>query len=149
MFKEGGGEWRTDEELLASLPGGRELIDWFGFVPTFHDATLLEMAVRERTVVLRLHCFRITDAVNARGFFILDKHTDVAISLSGVTGLTLNGDAAAIVSELGVRRVGSSPPRLANVAGPSKGDYELSIESSYGLEGSIFAKGVSFTYSPT
>jgi hypothetical protein len=33
-------DWITDAALFASLPGGQAVIDWFGFCPDFHDASL-------------------------------------------------------------------------------------------------------------
>jgi hypothetical protein len=148
MMNSDGTYWSTDKELFAALPGGQAVIDWFGFVPSFHDAELdrLELAKGGATIVLR--AFRMRDAVDAKGLFVLDRHAVVTLHLSNVTGVHLTGDAASILSELGINRVGAAPAGFSTCAGPNAGDIQVSFESSYGLEGSIYAREVSFSVDP-
>jgi hypothetical protein len=140
--------WTTDEKLFASFEGAKELVEWFGFIPSFHDATLEKLEIADRNAVLSLKSFRMTNAVDASGFSVLDKHALVGIQLDGITGISLSGDATSIISDLGVRRVSTSSIAWRSVAGPGNGDVEVSWESSVGLEGSIFARSVRFSLQP-
>ncbi|TXN70487.1 hypothetical protein FV230_10500 [Methylobacterium sp. WL6] len=135
-------------ELFAALPGGRAVMDWFGFVPSFHDAELDRIEVMRGATLMALRTFRMTDAVDAKGALVLDKHAIVTLHLSDVTGVHLVGNAAAILLELGIRRVEAAPPGFGNCGGPTSGDIEVSFETSYGLEGSIFARWVRLSIDP-
>lgn len=97
---------------------------------------------------MALRAFRMTDAVDAKGFFVLDKHAVVTLHLSDVTGVHLTGNAASILSELGIRRVRAAPAGFSTCGGPASGDIEVSFDASYGLEGSIYAREVSFSVDP-
>lgn len=143
-----GTPWSTDMKLFAALPGGQAVIDWFGFVPSFHDAELDRLEVAKGAASIALRAFRMTDAVDAKGVFVLDKHAVVTLHLSDVTGLHLTGNAASILSELGIRRVGAAPAGFSTCGGPTAGDIEVSFETSYGLEGSVFARALSFSFDP-
>jgi hypothetical protein len=64
----------TDAELIASLPGGQQVIDWFGFCPNFHDSVLERLEIASGDAVLALRAVRMTDRIDATGHFILDRH---------------------------------------------------------------------------
>jgi hypothetical protein len=98
--------WATDKDLFASLPGGRTLIEWFGFCPTFHDATLERVELTSGKVSLVIRAFRMTTEIDAEGHYVLDRHVFVTLQMRGVTGLKLSGDAGSIVSELTIRQPG-------------------------------------------
>jgi hypothetical protein len=140
--------WTTDEKVFASLEGATRLTEWFGFAPSFHDATLEKLEIADRNAVLYLRAFRMTNAVDVSGFFVLDKHALVVIHLTDITGISLTGDATSIISDLGIRRVSTNSMAWQSVAGPGEGDFEVSWESSVGLEGSLFARGLRFSLQP-
>lgn len=142
MMNSDGTFWFSDKELFAALPGGQSVIDWFGFVPSFHDAKLDRLDLINGEALIRLRVFRIADAVDDRGFFVLDKHALVTIYFSNVTGVNLRGDASSILSELGIRRVSDVPIGFSTCGGPDPDDIEVSFEASYGLEGSIYSREV-------
>lgn len=140
--------WKTDETLFAALPGGREVIDWFGFAPSFHDATVHSLDITQGSAVLRLNAFRMTSEVDEQGYYVLDRHARVEIRLSGLSALTLMGEACPIVSELGIRRLAAIPPEWGPYGGPNAGDFEVALETTYGFEGALFAKDVAFGLIP-
>ena len=143
-----GTHWSTDRDVFAALPGGPAVIDWFGFVPSFHDAELDCLSVANGTASLTLKTFRMTGAVDATGVYVLGKHARVTLDLFDVTGLSLKGNAASVLIELGVRRIDAAPSGFDTCEGPRTGDVEVSFESSYGLMGSIYVRGVRFSVSP-
>ncbi len=136
----------TDKALFASLPGGQAVIDWFGFCPSFHDATLESATIADGNASLTIRAFRMTDQTDEKGYFILDRHAQVVIHMRSVTGLSLTGDAVSIISELTVRRLPATPDRAEwqTCHGPEQGDIEVAFGTSIGLYGSIYAKEVEF-----
>jgi hypothetical protein len=148
MQNEDGTIWRTDEALFAAVPGGQALIDWFGFLPSFHDATLERLELNSGSATFVLRAFRMTDEVDRDGYFVCDKHALVTFELSSVTGVSLVGDATSIISGVGIRRL-RAPVSFLTCAGPSEGDLQVAFESSYGLEGSIFARELRLSLAPT
>ena len=141
-------QWATDEKLFATSEGGPAVIAWFGFVPTFHDAILDQLILGDESACLTIHAHRLTDDIDPQGFFVLDTHPIVTLRLEAVSGFSLTGAAASIISRLRIRRVGPNPPCIENCPGPREGDFEISIESSYGMEGSVYARHVSFALQP-
>lgn len=140
--------WRTDPALFAAIPGGQAVIDWFGFAPSFHDATLERLDVSGDAVSLVLKAFRMSDDVAPEGHFVLDRHALVAFRMTGVSALRLVGNATAIVSNLRIRRLAADLPDWDTCAGPRAGDYELAFEASYGLEGSIWSRNLRLELAP-
>jgi hypothetical protein len=139
-------DWRTDPELFASLPGGAALIDWFGFVPTFHDATLEGLEMSDGATTLRLKAFRMTNEVDAEGYYVLDRHALVTISLSGVSGISLTGNASSIIFELRIRRLSADASGWLSCGGPEAGDFEIDFTTNYGLYGQLFARDLAFGF---
>jgi hypothetical protein len=83
----------TTAQLLNGVPGGQQLLDWFdGRVPSFHDAEVVDLSLdREKARCrIRVHAFQMTSEVDAKGFFVLDKHVLVSFHLEGVANLELN-----------------------------------------------------------
>lgn len=141
--------WTIDDDLFLTLDGGRTVADWFGYVPSFHDASLSKLELGNGHAELVLQSFRMTNEVDEKGYFVLDRHALVTILLSGVTGVTLSGDASSSVQELAIRRVETEHTGWDTVAGPAIGNFEVRWESSFGLEGAIFARDVRFLLVPT
>ena len=81
----------TPETILRGIPGGEALLGWFGRVPRFHDANLLELNLSSKgPSSLRIHTWEMTTETDAQGYFVLDKHIVVIISLDEVTYVALN-----------------------------------------------------------
>jgi hypothetical protein len=83
----------TTAELLTEIPGGAQLVEWFdGRVPSFHDAEVLGLTLDRRGArcTIGIHTFQMTSEVDAKGFFVFDKHAQVSFHLEGVTKLELN-----------------------------------------------------------
>lgn len=140
--------WTTDREVFLSLAGAPEVAEWFGFVPSFHDATMTELKLASGSAKLSFKTFRTTDEVDARGFFVLDRHALVTLHLIDVKGVSVRGDASSTVLELGIRRFVANASIWGTVAGPVPGNWEVRWESAYGLEGVIYARDLRLTLQP-
>jgi hypothetical protein len=123
--------------ILHDIPGGEALLDWFGRVPHFHDAELLEISFFGRGAgLLRIHSWIITDKVDAQGYLVLDKHAVVTLALDGVS--TINCTDFDMV------------PGIIYGLEINKADEHFRIEwsASYGVDGSVTAKQVRITLEP-
>lgn len=123
-------------DALADLPGGRALVDWFGRLPRFHDAELLELDIPQgRAGRLVLHSWNRTDAVDPRGRYILDRHAVVTFDLDEVLQVELSDqEMPAIVARLSVTG--------------RDGAHALGWTSACGVEGTITARGVRVGFVP-
>jgi hypothetical protein len=114
-------------EVTDEVPGTSELIAWFGHWPSFHDAEVLEVALRRSgNSTIRIHAFEMTDQVNSQGFFIQTKHVIVSFVLEGVTNLHLDCfNKQNVISGLLLKQTAEG--------------YELGLDGCYGIEGTITA----------
>jgi hypothetical protein len=126
----------STETSLHNIPGGRELVDWFGHVPRFHDANILGISLTsDGQSSLRIHAFRMTNEVDDKGYYVLDRHVVVTITLEAVTYVNLSDfNLPGIISGLGVSA--------------AEGNIQLAWTGSYGVEGTIRAKQVRFDLQP-
>ena len=140
----------TGAELLGSLAGGREVLDWFGTCPSFHDCVLERLEIVQGDAVLAIRTFRMTEELDADGYYVLDRHALVLMHLTRVTGVRLEGDAGSIIGELTIRRVKSDPEpsEWTSCAGPTAGDIEVAFDTSVGLYGALFAKELALELRP-
>ena len=107
-----------------------------------------ELIIANGSAALSLNAFRMTDQVDDRGYFILDRHALITVHLNGVTGVSLKGDASSTVFELGIRQLMTNEAAWDTVAGPAPGDWEVRWESAYGLEGAIYARDLKLAFRP-
>lgn len=124
------------ESEFADIPGGNKVVDWFGRVPRFHDANILELTLSNmQESCLRIHAWNMTNEVDRNGFFVLEKHAVVTISARHVTSVQLDDfDTSAIISDLTIRKHGDQ--------------YSISWCSSYGVSGSLKAKKLNMELQP-
>ena len=126
-----------EEELLASVPGARDLVEWFGRMPHFHDAELRSISLSSTgPSLLQIYAFNMTDKVDDKGFFILEKHAAVTVKLTDVTAIDL-GDfdmQPGIIFGMEFSKV--------------DGEFRISWDSSYGVSGAIRAKLISVSIQP-
>ena len=60
-------------DLLNRVPGGPELVEWFGYAPCFHDAEVLCVTLDREDYAscsIRVHGFEMTNEVDTNGFFV-------------------------------------------------------------------------------
>lgn len=137
--------------IYNEVPGGAELLRWFGQVPSFHDAEILGLDLRRKgQSTLRLHGWVATDKVSKDGFIVLDRHAIVTFTLDGIMDLQLDGFSIQnVVYGLILRRAPARPERRGCLAlDPRPQDIEIELEPCYGLNGLIRARSVGITYRP-
>ena len=137
--------------IYDEVPGGADLVRWFGQVPTFHDAEILSLHLsRKGQSVLRLHTWTMTGSVQSDGYFELDKYAVVTFALEGVMDLQLDGFSAQnVIGGMTLRRAPDRQDRRGYLAlKPLPQDLEIELEPCYGLNGLIRARSVAISFSP-
>jgi hypothetical protein len=123
---------------LDDIQGASDLVAWFGYWPTFHDAEVLDLQL-ERTAtrcLFRVHAFRMTPETDDRGYFICDRHVVVSFECEDVTSLEIDGfNHQNALMGLELSRT-------------SEGAIRLELEPAYGLGGVIEARGLRLTLAP-
>ena len=127
----------TPTSILHDIPGGGALVEWFGLVPRFHDAELLEVTFSGKGAgLLRIHAWNMTDEVDAQGYFVLDKHAVVTLALKGVSAINCADFdmVPGIISDLEITRPGEH--------------FRIEWDASYGVTGFVIANMVPITLEP-
>jgi hypothetical protein len=105
-------------------------------MPRFRDAQLREILLSSKgPSLLRIEAWNTTDRADEKGYFILEKHAVVTITLDAVTSLKLSDfNLPGIIFDLAISRV--------------RDEFELVWTGSYGVEGTMTAKNMSFAVEP-
>jgi hypothetical protein len=142
---------RESLAVYQSIPGGQDLLDWFGGPPSFHDAEILSLLLdRSGPSMLKLHGWIMTDRVDDKGYFVLDRYAVVTFLLEEIADLRLEGFTAQnVIRGLRLRRV-PLPSTARDLASLHRvGEViELKLEDCYGLSGSIWTRSVSVRVEP-
>lgn len=125
-------------ELLDRVPGGPELLNWFGYAPRFHDAEVLSVALDRQgsTCRLRVHAFEMTNEVDADGFFACTKHVIVTFAVGDLIELELVGfNSQNALMGLNIRR-------------GLDAQFRIELESAYGLGGIVEGRTLHIELAP-
>ena len=119
---------------IEDLPGGAELCSWYGGVPSFHDAEIIDLQLhRSGASRFRVHAWKLTDKVNEEGYYVLEKHFVATFVLERVIGLELSGfNHQNVIAGLSISR--------------SPDAYELVLKDSWRLSGSVHARPISIEF---
>ena len=122
--------------VFETIPGGSEVIRWFGREPEFHDGYIRQIDFftgGKGTLVI--HGWNMTDRVDDKGYFILEKHALVKLNLSGVNLIELRDfNHGSIIFELWIIK--------------NDDFFEIKWSSSCGTEGRICVREITMELSP-
>src|SRR5262245_13434450 len=124
----------SDKAVLARLPGGEDLIRWFGAVPSVHDAEIVELSLRRRAPsILRVHTWITRPEVDRQGYYVQDKHVVVSFELEDIIDLQLEGFSHQnVVFGLTLLSAADRPDRLPYYwLDPSPNDVEIELEPCF------------------
>ena len=121
---------------VEDLEGGSELCAWFGSAPSFHDATLRALELRQSAESrLVAHTYRMGPEVDGEGYLIQSKQVTITLTIFDLIEVELFEFAPrAFMDGLTVE--------LDNEG------TTLSFDASYGVHGQIKAKRVVVTFEP-
>jgi hypothetical protein len=119
---------------IGDLEGGAALCAWFEGNPSFHDAKLRELELRQGAPGrLVARTFWMESEVDAQGYFLLTKHVDVTLTIFELIEVELfEFMEAGIMFGLDIENDGIT----------------LSFDSSYGVHGRIKAKRIVVSFEP-
>ncbi len=140
------------EHIYDQIPGGQALLDWFGYVPSFHDAEIVGLDLRRTgQSLLRIHYFiapYVTEHEQG-GSYVFEKHAVVTFALEDIMDLQLNGFSHQnVIGGLTLRRATDRGRANYYSLNQSPEDIEIELEPCYGLDGFIRAKRVSISLEP-
>ena len=70
---------------LGTIEGAKNLRDWFGYWPSFHDAEVILLHLnRSDASTLAVHTWEMTKEVDEKGFYVLAKHVVVEFVMKEV-----------------------------------------------------------------
>src|SRR5579885_1664987 len=125
------------------VPGAQDVIEWFGYWPTFHDAEVLSVSFdRLSGCRVSIHAFEMTPEVDSSGHYVLAKHAIVTFSMEGFP-MDECGISNTRIESFNHKNVLSS----ASISRRPQG-YELLLEGSYGVYGSILCERMSVAVQP-
>jgi hypothetical protein len=114
------------------------LVDRFGRWPSFHDAEVLSLNLNRRAPIspsceMVIHAWIMTNQVDSRGYFMLEKHTLVTLRLEElIESQFLDFNHQNCLSDLWVvEEIFENEPAL-----------RVQFPSNYGLEGSALCRRV-------
>ena len=74
---------------LQGVAGSRELLNWFGYWPSFHDAEVISLTLNRRGAsCLLLYTWEMTEEINERGQYILTNTSSLSSCWSGSSTLS-------------------------------------------------------------
>jgi|SRR5438309_4504563 len=121
---------------LSNVTGASDLLDWFGYWPSFHDAEILELHLNNvEASVLRVHTWRMTDRVDSSGYFECDKNVVAEFRLCQITKAELY-ELEGVGVAFGIRFEQTSD------------GIQVQIDAAYGVSGSITAKQLQIACQP-
>jgi hypothetical protein len=124
-------------DCAQDIPGAPELINWFGHFPSCHDANVVKFAIHgDGSGLMEVDAHQMTDKVDAKGYFVLDKHCRITFRFDGIQSVQLADfrPGQAILYDLKISR--------------SEGEFLFGINTSYGFAGHIRMKSLRVEFSP-
>ena len=125
------------------IPGAEEVVAWFGYWPTFHDAEVVSINLdRKSGCRLVINAFRMTSALDEEGKYVCAKHAIVTFVLEGFpmdeNGIVNNRidsfNQQNVLSSLWINRIPEG--------------YEMVLEGCYGVEGKLVASHIAVELEP-
>jgi hypothetical protein len=125
------------------IPGAADVIAWFGYWPTFHDAEVLSITLdRSDGSRVAIHAFEMTAEVDTRGRYVLAKHAVVTFYLEGfprdkygITNTRIDFfNSQNVLSSASVNKIPEG--------------FDLVLEGIYGVDGSITCEHLSIKLEP-
>jgi hypothetical protein len=131
--------------LYQKIQGGKELLDWFGVVPSFHDAEILSLHLdRSEGARLNLNGWITTNAVDPQGYFVITKRAMITFAFKEITDLHLDEFSHQNVI-YGLELTQHSDQGEEHI---ELDELQLTLKHCFGLSGYIRGRGLSVRFVP-
>jgi hypothetical protein len=129
-------------QLLSALPGGASLISQMdGYVTEFHDAMM-------RTICLSTSGTSYVEFVIWTSNYGKDNDLVVTFDIGQILDMNLDFFRGNIMYEVHLGRPVARPERKGYLDSFADGDLEFRLQSSFGIDGFLVARGVSVRWHP-
>jgi hypothetical protein len=121
---------------LESIAGAKELHDWFGYWPDFHDAEVLIFRLDTAAPsLLALHTWEMTNKIDEQGYYELTKHVVVRFELESIRSVS--------VVDLWHKSI-----LLDLTVDTTESGFQVSFSAAYGISGTIELERLSLSVTP-
>lgn len=119
-------------DTIDKIPGGAEFKEWFGGIPSFHDAEIIDIKLnRSGSSIVRIHTWRMQGGSDGD----MNNHAIVTFFLEDVNDLELSDfNAQNVIYGLSVTIESDC--------------FTLILEPSWGLSGKIMARRIRIEFQP-
>ncbi|WP_047497646.1 Imm50 family immunity protein [Terriglobus sp. TAA 43] len=126
----------ADELAYQSITGHEAIVDWFGCWPSFHDAEVVDIELhRAGRSRLHVHTFEMTNEVDERSRYKLNKHAIVTFSFEEISSMELRWfNQQNVLSDLSIEL--------------SSEQITILLGHCFGVEGHIASQRVSVSIKP-
>jgi len=127
------------DERVAELaiPGLEELVAFYGYFPSFHDAEVISLILNETGASrFTIHTWDMTDREDDEGYGVTEKHAQGTFIMKGIEDLRLIefNNHQNVLGGVFLDRV--------------EHGYKLDLDASVGLRGTIIAKQIRIEFEP-
>jgi len=124
------------EEILDDIPGATELFSWFGYWPSFHDAEIVSLTLNRIGVsTLQVYAYHMTNELDDRGYYVLEKHVHVNFRMEEIFSLELfDFNLQNVIFGLILSRVEEG--------------FEIKLDPCSGMSGTVASKRLSIDFHP-
>jgi hypothetical protein len=139
------------QKTYEALPGGPEMLRWFGQVPSFHDGEIVSLHLNRRsTSYLKVYGWVGDGTSGSDGYLKSLKRAVVTFALDGISYLEVDGfNQQNVIDGLMIARRPKDPERQLYYAfNATDDDYELHMENCFGISGMIRCAQISITLVP-
>jgi hypothetical protein len=121
---------------LQAIDGARELYEWFGHWPGFHDAEIIRLHLNRRgSSSLVIHTWEMTKELDEKGYYVPTKHVVVEFTLEGISELDLEGSSTQnVIFGLNIEKTETG--------------FRMTLDPCYGLAGTIEATRIVVRLTP-
>jgi hypothetical protein len=121
---------------LKTIQGAEKLLEWFGYWPSFHDAEVIALNLDRRLPsAVVIHTWEMTSQVDAKGYYILEKHVVVEFVLMGVFDVDLKMfNRQNVIAGLRLEKI--------------EGGFRIGLHECYGIAGTIDAGDIAIRLTP-
>jgi len=125
------------------IPGAQEVIAWFGYWPTFHDAEVLSISLDRRSGCrVSIFAFEMTPEVDSQGRYVLAKHAVVTFSMEDFPA----DDGG--MSNTRIESFNRQNALSSAIVNKQPHGFELLLEGVYGVGASIVCERMSVSVVP-
>jgi hypothetical protein len=127
-------------DTLKDVAGAQAIIEWFGCIPHCHDAHLNEIHLSANGPSrLKVAAFNMTDKVDDKGCYVLEKHAVVVIELCSITTVNLRAFRSPTILRY---------MEISRTKGELESEFILVWAGVFGEEGAITARDLRLILEP-